>query len=73
VWVKIVHKARQRYPGKEFTVPEGIKFLKVNSQFGHLDPAGLEMSFIEGREPKRTESALSVVRETGNFRDFLDR
>lgn len=73
VWAKIVDKARQRYPGEEFTVPEGIKFLKVSPQFGHLDPAGLEMSFIEGREPKRTESALSVVRETGNFRDYLDR
>jgi penicillin-binding protein 1A len=73
VWAKIVAKARQRYPGQDFAVPEGIKFLKVNPQFGYLDPSGLDMSFIEGREPKRTESALSVVRETGNFRDFLDR
>jgi penicillin-binding protein 1A len=73
VWAKIVAKARQRYPGPDFAVPEGIKFLKVNPQFGYLDPSGIDMSFIEGREPKRMESALSVVRETGNFRNFLDR
>lgn len=73
IWAKIVQKARQRYPGDEFPVPEGIKVLKVNPAFGFLDPNGIEMSFIEGREPKRMESALSVVRETGDFRDFLDR
>jgi penicillin-binding protein 1A len=73
VWARIVHKARQRYPGEDFAVPEGITTLKVNPQFGFLDPGGIDMSFIEGREPKRMESALSVVRETGNFRDFLDR
>ncbi|WP_141735387.1 transglycosylase domain-containing protein [Oligoflexus tunisiensis] len=73
VWAKIVQRARQRYPGEDFPVPEGIKVLKVHPLFGHLDPSGIDMTFIEGREPTRTESALSVVRETGNFRDFLDR
>jgi penicillin-binding protein 1A len=73
VWAKIVSKARHRYPAEDFVAPEGIKVLKVNPQFGYLDPSGIDMSFIEGREPKRMESALSVVRETGNFRDFLDR
>lgn len=73
IWVRLIQKARARYPGDDFPVPEGIKALKVNPLFGYLDPAGIEMSFIEGREPKRIESALSVVRDTGNYRDFLDR
>ncbi len=73
LWVKMIQKARPRYPGDDFIIPEGIKTLKVNSQFGFLDPAGMDMSFIEGREPKRMESALSVVRDSGNFRDFLER
>ncbi len=73
IWVKMIQKARARYPSDDFPMPEGIKILKVNPLFGFLDSAGVEMSFIEGREPTRTESALSIVRETGNFRDFLDR
>ena len=73
IWAELIKKARTHYPGDVFTVPVGIKTMKVNPQFGYLDPSGIDMSFIEGQEPSRMESSLSVVRDTGNFRDYLDR
>jgi penicillin-binding protein 1A len=73
LWVRIMEKAHRAYPFEPFVVPEGIVKLKVNPSFGYRDERGIEMPFLEGREPERSDSSLSIVRDSGHYRDYLDR
>lgn len=73
LWIRIMQKARQHYPSENFPVPEGIVKMPVHPHFGYRDEAGIAMPFIEGQEPIRYESAFSNVRDTGVYRDYLDR
>ncbi len=73
LWIRIMQKARLRYPSGAFTVPPGISTVPVHPLFGYRSEAGVMMPFIEGKEPIRYESAYSSVRDTGAYRDYLDR
>lgn len=72
IWARIMERLKERKKPEPFEVPEGIHYLQVNSQFGFIDVNGINMPFLEGRGPTREGSSLSVIRETGSFRDVLD-
>lgn len=74
LWVKMMQKAQSRYPFAPFPVPTGIVRHSVQPFFGYKsEQGGIMMPFIEGREPDRTESSFAIVRDHGNYRDYLDR
>lgn len=72
IWARIMDRLQERHKSPPFVVPEGVHYLQVNPQFGYIDPNGINMPFLEGRGPTRSDSSLGVVRETGSFRDVLD-
>ncbi len=73
LWVKLMQRAQRHYPFEAFKVPQGIVRENVHPLFGHKMEKGVSMPFIEGQVPEATESAFAIVRDSGNYRDFLDR
>ncbi len=72
IWAKMMARIKDRYPQAPFETPEGVVMMKVNPLFGFQDPNGIDMPLLEGRGPSRLESTLTIVRDTGSFRDALD-
>lgn len=73
IWARMMNRIKDRYPPKAFEPPEGVVVKRIHPLFGYDDPNyGIDMPLLEGRGPTRTESTLSVVRDTGNFRDALE-
>jgi penicillin-binding protein 1A len=73
LWIRIMQKARTLYPSGDIEAPSGITQVPIHPLFGFRTDAGIQMPFLEGQEPTRFESAYSTLRDTGAFRDYLDR
>lgn len=73
IWARMMNRIKDRYPQPPFQAPEGIVTRRIHPVFGHDDANyGIEMPLLQGRGPTRTESTLSVIRDTGNYRDALE-
>jgi len=71
IWVSYMQKAVAGRPVKNFSIPEGIFFAKINPQTGLLCPPGAKdcifECFKEGTQPTRYSSEAS----SGDEEDFL--
>ena len=75
LWDRMMQRAVALHPLKEpsFPVPQGVVLQRVHPLFGYKQDTGMEMPFLQGQEPTKSSSTLSIVRDTGSFRDYLDR
>jgi membrane carboxypeptidase/penicillin-binding protein len=73
IWAKMMDRIKDRYPQAPFEMPEGVVKKRIHPLFGFEDPNnGIEMPLLEGRGPTRQQSTLTIVRDTGSYRDALD-
>ncbi|MBC7658431.1 MAG: penicillin-binding protein [Chitinophagaceae bacterium] len=72
IWARMMERIKDRYPPLPFEMPEGVVKKRIHPLFGFEDANGVEMPLLEGRGPTRHESTLTIVRDTGSFRDALD-
>jgi len=65
VWTKFMVKAHEGLPVREFEVPEGVKFIKVNRDSGVRGGSWPE-AFIRGAQPPepRSEDELTLAQQT---------
>ncbi|MBC7530245.1 MAG: penicillin-binding protein [Oligoflexus sp.] len=72
IWAKMMDRIKDRYPQEPFEMPEGVIKKRIHPLFGFEDPNGIEMPLLDGRGPTRQQSTLTIVRDTGSYRDALD-
>ena len=66
IWVETMRAALERYPGREFPVPEGITFARIDARTGLLadatSEAVYEQPFASGTEPTAFASSDDASR-----------
>jgi len=66
IWLYFMEKALQKTPVESFPVPQGIVFVKVNSQTGKPSgggPGTISEAFLEGAAPKERAGGASEEKE----------
>jgi penicillin-binding protein 1A len=65
IWLYFMEKALQKTPVESFPVPEGIAFVKVNSQGKPISGSekGISEAFLEGATPKERAGGLPDEKE----------
>ncbi|MCX5848079.1 MAG: PBP1A family penicillin-binding protein [Deltaproteobacteria bacterium] len=65
IWLYFMEKALQKIPAESFPTPEGIVFIKVDSQTGKPSsgPGTIFEAFLEGATPKESVGAMNDEKE----------
>jgi penicillin-binding protein 1A len=65
IWLYFMEKALQKTPVESFPVPQGIVFVKVNSQTGKPSSGAgtISEAFLEGAAPKERAGSMTDDKE----------
>ncbi|NRA64024.1 MAG: PBP1A family penicillin-binding protein [Pseudobacteriovorax sp.] len=73
IWANFAKRIEKLHQTLDFEAPKKIKSHKVHPNFGSLDNAGVTMHFLEGLEPKKTDTNLKAISLSGKFREIFER
>ncbi len=77
IWLNFMKEAVKPYPERDFPVPPGIAFTKIDPLTGKLAPPqstrSIQESFVQGTEPTEmtTENPVSAPTQSGFFKEDI--